>query len=73
MYDTFHIDNVTKEDMKNLAQQISQYLNELERSMIIPEELMDEYGNEIKEGIKRTKKLIKKLKDGDKSVFKDFD
>ena len=73
MYNTFDISNVTKDDMKDLAQQISQYLRELERSMIIPDEIMEEYGKEIEEGIRRTKKLIKKLRDGDKSVFKDYD
>lgn len=73
MYNTFDISNVTKDDMKDLAQQISQYLRELERSMIIPDEIMEEYGKEIEEGIKRTRKLIKKLRDGDKSVFKDYD
>jgi len=73
VYNTFDISNVTKDDMKDLAQQISQYLRELERSMIIPDEIMEEYGKEIEEGIRRTKKLIKKLRDGDKSVFKDYD
>ena len=41
--------------------------------MIIPEEIIDECGDDVEEGIKRSKKLIKKLRNGDKSVFKDSD
>lgn len=73
MYNTFDPENVSKEDMKNLANHIEEYVDELESLMIIPDEIMDEYGDQIKEGIKRTRKLIAKLKKGDRSVFKDTD
>lgn len=73
MYNTFDPENVTKEDMKNLAKHIEEYVDELESLMIIPDEILDEYGDQIKEGIKRTRKLIARLRKGDRSVFKDTD
>lgn len=73
MYDTFDPDNVTKEDMKKLGEHIEEYIDQLESVMIIPDEIIDECGKQIEEGIKRAKKLVKKLKKGDKSVFKDAD
>lgn len=59
--------------MKRLAEAIKAYVDELENVMVIPDDLVDKYEDEIKEGIKRTRKLIKKLENGDKSVFKDED
>ena len=73
MYNTFDPDNVTKEDMIRLAKSIESYIEQLEDVMIIPEEIMDEYGKQIEKGIERAKKLVSKLKKGDKSVFKDDD
>lgn len=63
--------DIRREDMEFLAEHIQEYLELLEEVMIIPDEIMDEHGDDIKEGIKRTKKLIEKLKKGDRSVFKD--
>lgn len=71
--DEFDPRDIRREDMEFLAQHIQEYLELLEEVMIIPDEIMDEHGDEIKEGIKRTKKLIEKLKKGDRSVFKDED
>lgn len=73
MYNTFDSDNVTKKDMIKLADHIEEYISELESMMIIPEEIYDEYAERIDSGIKRCKKLIKKLRKGDKSVFKEMD
>lgn len=73
MFGEFNPSNVTKEDMKKLANHIEEYIDHLESVMIIPDELIEEYGKQIKEGLARTRKLIKKLKKGDKSVFKDID
>lgn len=69
--DEFDPNDIRREDMEFLAEHIQEYLELLEEVMIIPDEIMDEHGDDIKEGIKRTKKLIEKLKKGDKSVFKD--
>ncbi len=69
----FNPNNITKDDMKRLAEAIKAYVDELENVMVIPDDLVDKYEDEIKEGIKRTRKLIKKLEHGDKSVFKDED
>lgn len=71
MYDTFDPENVSKDDMKKLAEHIEEYIEQLESVMIIPDDIADEYGKQIEEGLKRTKKLISKLKKGDRSVFKD--
>lgn len=71
--DVFDPDNISKEDMNRLADSIEDYLNFLEEIMVIPKEIIDECAEDIHEGIKRSKKLIKKLRNGDKSVFKDSD
>lgn len=71
MYNTFDPENVSKEDMSKLADHIEEYIDQLENMMIIPEELIDQYGKQIEEGIARCRKLIKKLRKGDKSIFKD--
>ena len=42
----------------------------LTRTMIIPEEIMDDYGKQIDESIKRSRKLIKELRPG---MFSDPD
>ena len=73
MRDVFDPDNISKEDMNRLADAIENYINLLEEIMIIPEEIIDECGDDVEEGIKRSKKLIKKLRNGDKSAFKDSD
>lgn len=71
--DEFDPNDIRKEDMNYLADNIEEYVTQLEDVMIIPDEIIDECGDQIKEGIKRTKKLIEKLRKGDKSVFKDAD
>ena len=71
MYNTFDPESVSKEDMKKLAEHIEEYIEQLKSVMIIPDDVAAEHGDEIVEGLKRTKKLISKLKKGDRSVFKD--
>lgn len=71
MYNTFDPESVSKEDMKKLAEHIEEYIEQLKSVMIIPDDVAAEHGDEIEEGLKRTKKLISKLKKGDRSVFKD--
>lgn len=69
-----HIDpeNIKKKDMKQLADHIENYINLLEEVMIIPDDMMEAHGKRIENGIKLVKKkLIKKLRKGDRSVFKD--
>lgn len=64
-------ENIRQSDMDRLADAIETYLHELESVMIIPEELLEDRGDEMKRSISLTKKLIKKLRKGDRSVFKD--
>ena len=64
-------ENIRQSDMDRLADAIETYLNELESVMIIPEDLLEDHGDEMKRSISLTKKLIKKLRKGDHSVFKD--
>ena len=71
--DSFDPNNITKENMQYLADHIENHVNYFESIMIIPDEIRDECEKHINEGIKRTKKLIKKLRKGDRSVFKDTD
>lgn len=71
--DVFDPDDIRIEDMKLMAEHLASYLELLQEVMIIPDEIMDEYGKRINEGIKRTQKLINKLRKGDTSVFKDID
>lgn len=63
--------DLTLDNMKLLASSIENYINELMEVMIIPDNIQKEYGPVINASIKETKKLIKKLKKGDISVFKD--
>lgn len=70
---SFDPENIRKEDMAKLAEIIEEYIDQLESVMIIPEDVMRKHGDKIKEAIKRCKKLVKKLKKGDRSVFKDPD
>lgn len=64
-------ENIRQSDMDRLADAIETYLHELESVMIIPEDLLEDHGDEMKRSISLTKKLIKKLRKGDRSVFKD--
>ena len=70
---SFDPDNVTTKDMKNLADNIEAYLDILQEIMIIPRDMIDDCKKDIDESIERTRKLIKKLRKGDRSVFKSAD
>ena len=56
--------------MRQMADHIGEYLMALESIMIIPEDIMDKE-DELRGAIKMTKKLLKKLRKGKMSVFKD--
>lgn len=70
---TFDPRNITKGDMNRLADVFEEYISELTDVMIIPEEIMDDCKDKIDEALKCCRKLIKKLRKGDTSVFKDPD
>ena len=65
--------DIEKKDMQDLANDIETYLNAFQEVMIIPKELEEQYGAVIRASIDTTKKLIRKLRKGDTSVFKDPD
>lgn len=65
--------DIEKKDMQDLANDIETYLNAFQEVMIIPKELEEQYGAVIGASIDTTKKLIRKLRKGDISVFKDPD
>lgn len=69
----FDPDNITRSDMDNLADGIERYVELLEEVMIIPDEIRKSIGKDINAALKVVKDLIKKLRKGDKSVFKDAD
>lgn len=68
-HDEFDIDNYTREDMNKIADILERWLIEFKRTFIIPDEILDELDDSVKEGIRRCKKLIEKLRKGDDSVF----
>ncbi len=70
---TFDPENIRQKDMDKLADAIEEYLTVLKEIMIIPEDMKKSSQEQIEEGIRRTHKLIKKLRKGDISVFKDSD
>ena len=69
MKDLDDISNITEQDMHELGNAIEDYLELFEEIMIIPEELKKNK-KEINEALELSKKLVKKLKKGDRSVFK---
>ena len=67
----FDPENITKSDMNKLADHIEEYIDMLEEVMIIPSDMKEEHGKRIEKALEVSKKLIKKLRKGDSSVFKD--
>lgn len=65
--------NITQAQMDKLAACLREFLEFLEECVVIPDDMKDSCERDVKEGIKRTKKLIEKLEKGDRSVFKDED
>lgn len=68
----FDPSSATHKDMALIATHIEEYLMVLEEVMIIPEDLINDK-NSFEEAIRTVRRLIKKLKKGDKSVFADYD
>lgn len=66
----FDPDGISNQDMERLANSIETYLMMLEEVMVIPKSIRSKCENDIKNGIKITKKLVKKLRNHDRSVFK---
>jgi len=69
--ETFDPSDISKDDMNKLADAIEEYKDSLMSVMVIPEEIVKECEDKLKEGLRRTDRLIKKLRKGDRSVFKD--
>jgi hypothetical protein len=63
---------MSKDEMATLAQHIEDYLEVFLEVFIIPDYLRDQE-DKIYESIQTVKKLIKKLRKGDPSVFSDLD
>ncbi len=66
-------DSIKTEDMVAFADAIEDYMDLLEEVMVIPDEIKRECTDDIEEAKKRVRKLIKKLRKGDRSVFNDGD
>lgn len=71
--ESFDPDDIRKEDMKQLADAIEEYRDSLMSVMVIPDDILEDCKDKFKEALRRTDKLIKKLRKGDKSIFKDAD
>jgi len=63
---------ISRSEMQDLANNLAAYLELFEDVFVIPDSIR---GSEktIKEAIRTTRKLIKKLRSGDRSVFKDYE
>jgi hypothetical protein len=70
---TFDPNDIEQVDLNFIATCIENYLIELEHHMIIPDNVTKESGDQINEGIKVAKKFIKKIRNGNKNVFKHKD
>lgn len=57
-------ENITKEEMRNLASIVSGYADEFFPTMIIPKKMYKHNKEKIKEGMKKTKELIENLDKG---------
>lgn len=64
------IDNISQKDMDAIANAIEDYLEVFTDIMIIPKDIDKE---EVHDAIRTCRKLVKKLKKGDKNVFKGYD
>ena len=69
--DEFDPRNIDEGDMLQLAEALSNFVEFFDECVIVPDEIRDKYDDDIKDGLNKVRKLIKKLKKGDKSVFKD--
>lgn len=70
---TFDPENVKQSDMNKLADALEEYKDSLMTVMVIPDEIVKKDRKRLKNGFEVTEKLIKKLRKGDKSVFKEID
>lgn len=69
--DEFDPNNITQVQMDKLATCLREFLDFFEECVVIPDDLKDQCEKDVKEGMKRVKRLIEKLEKGDRSVFKD--
>ena len=67
----FNPNSYSRDDMKALAMVIENYLDALDDVIVIPEDVQKEHGDEIAAARRECRKLIKKLRAGDTSVFND--
>lgn len=69
----FEPDNISQEMMDIFADSVDEFLTEQKRITVFPKELTSENKSTYKEARKRVMKMIEKLREGDKSLFKDPD
>ena len=69
----FDPENVSPKELKQLADAIEEYISCFTEIMIFPERMSKHDQEEIEEALARSRKLVKKLRNGDVSVFKDSD
>ena len=69
--ETFDPEDIRQSDMNKLADAIEEYLDTLFEVMVIPDELKSKYEKQINESRMISEKLVKKLRKGDRSVFKE--
>ena len=73
MHETFDPDNIKQRDMDKLADEISNAMEVRESIIIIPEDFKEKDRREYEEAKRLIEELIRKLRAGKVSVFKDAD
>lgn len=69
--DEFDPRNITQAHMNKLATAIRTYIELMEDCAVFPSDMSNKVVKQYQAAIKRAKKLLDKLEQGDRSVFKD--
>ena len=69
---SFDPKDISRRDMASIAVNIESYIELLEEIMIFPKDLEGDR-EEFNDALKTAKSLIKKLSEGDRSVFKELE
>ena len=64
---------LSKANLKEFANALELYVDEIENVLIIPKSIMNKEGNKIYENLTLAKKLISEIRKGNTNIFKDPD
>ena len=69
--DVISVDSFTKNDMRDFANHLEEYLELYQDCMVLPDDMPKRDKKMIKWAVHKVKELIKKLRKGDIEVFED--